>query len=185
MGIKAVRYEASNAKPKPPCPSSCRNPLPPKRPCNLCTSKGFQSNHYPPNSECGAAKLSSPDILKLISDNKVCPSCIYTYDPAFPCRLTFHNGQSKVCPRGCQHDVLPDHHRACMHNNHTPTVSMSKSIPLVENIPVGTVSLGIQYNTGCQLSLISQSALQVLPTSMYSRGTSTRVRVLGQGNPHY
>ena len=47
-----------------------------------------------------------------------------------------------------------------MHSNHTPTVSVSKvgsnkSIPLVENIPVGAVSLGIQYYTGCQLSLIS------------------------------
>ena len=81
-----------------------------------------------------------------------------------------------------------------MHNNHTPTVYVSKvgsekSIPLVENIPVGNISLGFQYDTGCQLSLISQSALQALPTSMYSRGTSTRVRVLsftrGQGNPHH
>ena len=57
-------------------------------------------------------------------------------------------------------------------------VGSNKSIPLVENIPVGAVSLGIQYDTGCQLSLISQSALQALPTSMYSRGTSSRVRVL-------
>ena len=70
-----------------------------------------------------------------------------------------------------------------MHNNHTPTVSVSKvcsdkSIPLVENVLVGNVSIGIQYDTGCQLSLISQSALQGIPSSMYSRGTSTGVRVL-------
>ena len=60
-----------------------------------------------------------------------------------------------------------------MHSNQTPTITVSKvgtdkSIPLVENIPVGNFSLGIQYDTGCQLSLISQSALQTLPTSMYS-----------------
>ena len=105
------------------------------------------------------------------------------HNPAFPCRLTFHNGQSKVCPRGRQHDDFPVHRYACMHNNHAPTVSVSKvgskkSIPLVENIAIGNVSLGIQYDTGCQLSLINQSALQGLPTSMYSRGTSTRVMVL-------
>ena len=70
-----------------------------------------------------------------------------------------------------------------MHNNHTPSFSVSKlssdkSIPLVENILVENIPLGIQYDTGCQLSLISQSALQSLPKSTYSRGTSTRVRVL-------
>ena len=70
-----------------------------------------------------------------------------------------------------------------MYSNQTPTVSVSKvgsnrSIPLVENIPLGAFSLGIQYDTGCQLSLISQSALQVLSASMYSQGTSSRVRVM-------
>ena len=99
VGIKAVQYEASNAKPKPPRPSSGRNPLPPKRPCTLCTSKGFQSNHYPLNSECGVTKLSSPDILKFISDNKVCPSCIYAHDPALQCRLSFYNSIQGVSQR--------------------------------------------------------------------------------------
>ena len=70
-----------------------------------------------------------------------------------------------------------------MHNNQAPTFSVSKvgsdkSIPLVENVPLGSFSLGIQYDTGCQLSLISQSALQAIPKSMYSRGTSSRVRVI-------
>ena len=70
-----------------------------------------------------------------------------------------------------------------MHSNQTPTVPVSKvgsnrSIPLVENIPLGAFFLGIQYDTGCQLSLISRSALQALPTSMYSQGTSSRVRVM-------
>ena len=69
-----------------------------------------------------------------------------------------------------------------MHNDHMLSVSVSKvashrSIPLVENIPMGALNLGIQYGTGCQLSLIFQSALQALPTSMHSRGTSSKVRV--------
>ena len=81
------------------------------------------------------------------------------------------------------HNGIHIHRWACMHSNQAPTVSISKvgsnrSIPLVENIPLGSSSLGIQYNTGCQLSLISQSALQALPTSMYSQGTSSRVRVM-------
>ena len=81
------------------------------------------------------------------------------------------------------HDQVPVHIRACMHSNHTPTFTMSKvdinkSVPLVENVPLGSFSLGIQYDTGCQLSLISQSALQAIPKSMYSRGTSSRVRVM-------
>ena len=92
----------------------------------LCTAKGFQYDHYPLNFHCGVAKLSSPDILKLISDNKVCPSCICPHDPAIQCRLLFHNGQSKVCPKGSQHDGFPVHRRACMHSNHTPTISVSK-----------------------------------------------------------
>ena len=59
------------------------------------------------------------------------------------------------------HDSLPLHGRACMHSNQAPTVSISKvgsnrSIPLVENIPLVTSSLRIQYDTGCELSLISQ-----------------------------
>ena len=70
-----------------------------------------------------------------------------------------------------------------MHNDHTLSVSVSKvasdgSIPLVKNIPMGALNLGIQYDTGCQLSLISQSALQALPTSMFSWGTTSKVRVM-------
>ena len=99
------------------------------------------------------------------------------------CKLTFFNGASKVCPKGFKHNGFPLHSHACMHSNHTPSVSVSKvasdgSIPLVENIPMGAFTLGIQYDSSCQLSLISQSALQALPTSMYSLGTSSRVRVM-------
>ena len=43
---------------------------------------------------------------------------------------------------------------------------------------MGAFSMGIQYDTGCQLSLISKSALQDLPITMYSQGTSSRVRVM-------
>ena len=96
--------------------------------------------------------MSSPDILKLISDNKVCPTCTHAHDPNYRCALNFHSGASKVCTRGCVLDNIPVHLRACMNSNQAPNVSISKvgsnrSIPLVENIPLGSSSLGIQYHT--------------------------------------
>ena len=96
---------------------------------------------------------------------------------------SFYNGAPKVCPKGCKHKGIPVHRKACMHNDQTPSSTASKlctnrSIPLVEKLPMGASSLGIQYYTGCQLSLISQSALQSLPTSMYTRGASSKVRIL-------
>ena len=57
-------------------------------------------------------------------------------------------------------------------------VDMNKSVPLVEDVQVGKVTLGVQYDTGCQLSIISKSALSALPPSMYSLGTSSRIRMI-------
>ena len=70
-----------------------------------------------------------------------------------------------------------------MHNNQAPyvtvsKVSMNKSVPLVEDIQVGKITLGIQYDTGCQLSIFSKSAPSILPPSMYSLGTSSQIRVM-------
>ena len=135
-------------KPKTSHPTPKTSPQLPRRHFTLCTAKGFLSNHFPLNYRCGMAKLSSSYILKVITDTNACPSCTHAHDPAFKCKLTFFSGAS------------------------------DRSIPLVENIPMGAFNLGIQYETGCQLSLISQSALQDLPTSMYSQGTSSRVRVM-------
>ena len=72
---------------------------------------------------------------------------------------------------------------ACKHSNEAPSYTVSilgsnKSIPLVETHCFGSPSIGIQNDTGCQLSLISKSALQVLPTDMYSIKKPTRVRIL-------
>ena len=77
-----------------------------------------------------------------------------------------------------------------MHNNQAPfltvaKVSMNKSFPLLEDVQVGKVTLGVQYDTGCQLSIISRSALSTLPPSMNSLGTSSQKRVMtyaGEGN---
>ena len=178
IGIKPVRPAPTNTKPKPRSSAP-----PPSKPCTLCTVKGFQANHYPLNVHCGVGKLSSPDIIKIISDNHLCPSCTHQHEPYFRCKLTYYNGYSKICSKGCLHDGLPVHRRACMHSNQTPSVTVSKasinkSVPMVENIFVGNSQMGIQYDTGCQLSLISQSALSTIPSSMYTLGTSSKVRLM-------
>ena len=75
------------------------------------------------------------------------------------------------------------------HNDKAPTctISMNKidtagdakrSIPLVETVNIGSVPIGIQFDTGCQMSLISKSVLQQLPEEIYSVGRSVRLRVL-------
>ena len=98
---------------------------------------------------CGSGKMSSPDILMIISDNHLCPSCTQVHDLNYKCNLTFQNGTSRVCPKGCMQNGFPVHKRACMHSNQAPFVTVSKvsadkSVPLVE-----TLLLGIQYDTGC------------------------------------
>ena len=70
-----------------------------------------------------------------------------------------------------------------MHSNQAPFISVSKvstekSVPLVETILLGNTPIGIQYDTGCQLSLISKSALSTIPQSMYSLGSSSQVKIM-------
>ena len=70
-----------------------------------------------------------------------------------------------------------------MHSNQAPfifvsKVSTEKSVPLVETILLGNTPIGIQYDTGCQLSLISKSALSTIPQSMYSLGSSSQVKIM-------
>ena len=43
---------------------------------------------------------------------------------------------------------------------------------------MGKSCIGIHYDTGCQLSLISKSALSAIPNSWYSIGTSSKVRLV-------
>ena len=182
IGVKPVRYESPNTKPKPPTPSG--NPkFTPRHPCSLCTVKGFQADHFALSYKCGVGKLSSPDIQKIISENHLCPSCTLNHPSTFKCRLTYTNGESKVCTRGCLRDGLPLHKKACMHNDHSPSitvsrVSLDKSVPLVEDILIGQTKMGIQYDTGCQLSLISRSALSSLSPASYTIGNSTKVKVM-------
>ena len=170
VGIKPVWYGSPGYNSKTPLGRPLAPPL--KNPPSLhpLYLQGIQIQSLCPQLQMWVAKLSSPNILKIISDTKVCPSCTHVHDPSYKCKLTFFNSASKVCPKGCKHDGFPLYRHACMHSNQTPSVFVSKvasdrSIPLVETIPMGAFTMGIQYDTGCQLSLIS---LLALPTSMYS-----------------
>ena len=118
-----------------------------------------------------------------MDDARVCPSCCCKHGRDFKCNPFIKDESSRICTKKCSHNNRPLNRFACKHNDEAPTVSVSKvgserSIPLLENLDLGHLSLGIQYDTGCQLSLISKSVLQTLPASMYSQGNSTRVRVL-------
>ena len=169
VGIKPVWYGSPGNHSKTPHLSSSTSPQGPRHPCAFCTSKGFKSNHFALNYRWGVAKLSSPYILQIISDTKACPSCANVHEPSFQCKL----GASKVCPMGCEHNGIPLNQHVCEHSNHTPSFTVSKlesnrSIPLVESVDTGSSSIGIQYDLGSQLSLISRSTLQKLPPDMYT-----------------
>ena len=111
------------------------------------------------------------------------PQLHLVHDTSFQGKLKFFKGTSKVCTKGCKLNRIPIHQAVCKHSDKVRSVLVSKvvsdrSIHMVENLPLGVLTLGIQYDTGCQLSLISKSALETIPTSMYSQGTSSRVRVM-------
>ena len=149
----------------------------------MCSIMGFEDNHFSLTRSCGSGKLSSHEILKLIADNHLFFTCTQTHEKNYKCKATYFNSTPKVCPKGCLEKGIPVHRRACMHNNQAPFISVSKvstdkSVPLVETILLGNTPIGIQYDTGCQLSLISKSALSTIPQSMYSLGSSTQVKIM-------
>ena len=134
-------------------------------------------------------KLSSADIIKIMDITRSCPSCGNGHTITHQCRTTFDNGDSRFCTKGCKHNGYPHHFAACKHNDEAPscTISVNKidatgdaerSIPLVETVTIGSASIGIQYDTGCQMSLIPKSVLQQLPVESYSVGKSIKIRVL-------
>ena len=90
-------------------------------------------------------------------------------DSNYKCRTTYHDGRSRVCTKGCLHAGLPVHFRACMHNNQAPyvtvsKVSINKSVFLVEDVLVGKLTIGIQYDTVSSLNQPSQPCpLQCTP----------------------
>ena len=108
----------------------------------MCTILGFEDNHFSLTRSCGAGKLSSPEILKLIANNHLCFTCTQAHGKGYRCKTTFFNGAPKVCPKGCSEKGIPVHRHACMHSNQALFVSVSKvstnkSVPLLETILLG------------------------------------------------
>ena len=102
IGVKATRPEPPKPNSKPQYSATTpKNRV--MRPCSLCTIKGFQDDHFALSRLCGAAKLSAPDILKIITDNHLCPTCTLAHDPIYKCHTTYKDGRSKICTKGCMH----------------------------------------------------------------------------------
>ena len=49
---------------------------------------------------------------------------------------------------------------------------------MMDVVLFGSVPLDVQYDTGCQLSLITTSDLKLIPTSYYSLGNSSMINLL-------
>ena len=110
-GVKATRPEPPKSNSKLQYSANTpRNRV--MRPCSLCMIKGFQDDHFALSRLCGAAMLSTPNILKIITDNHLCPTCTLAHDPIYKCHTTYKDGRSKVCTKGCMHGGSPVHHRA-------------------------------------------------------------------------
>ena len=55
-------------------------------------------------------------------------------------------------------------------------VGSDKAIPMMDMIK--PIPLDVQYNTGCQINLITTSALKLLPWTSYSLGNSNMINPL-------
>ena len=171
IDVKPVRFQQPN------------NTRKQHKPCTLCSFKGFEDDHFPLSGRCGVTKLSSAEIVGLLGKTKACPTCGFKHGVSGRCYDKFQNGNPKACSKGCLHDSIPLHQLICKHNDQSPSITVSKvgadkSIPMMDTIKIGSAILDVQYDTGCQLSIITTSALKSLPESSYSRGSSYMVNLL-------
>ena len=123
IGIKPVRYETAKRQDRNSNLPAGNNG--PRKPCPLCTIKGFESDHYPLNWRCGVKVLCSKEIIKTMDDAKVCPTCCLNHQSAYSCPTSFRDGNSRVCTKKCSHNGHPLNRNACKHNDEAPTVSVS------------------------------------------------------------
>ena len=107
VGVNVVRQGTSKPNPQPPRFSGPQ-PQHPPRPCAMFSIKGFEANHYSLTSACGTGKLSSPEILKLITDNGLCFTCTQAHSVGYKCKTTYNSGVSKSVSQG-----LPRKRNSC------------------------------------------------------------------------
>ena len=106
MGVKVVRQGTSNSKTQPPSPPNTPRTHP-LQPCAIFTAKGFEAGQFSLGRYCGTSKLSSPDILKIISENHLCPSCTQAHDINYKCKLTFQKQNVQSMSQGLHAEWIP------------------------------------------------------------------------------
>ena len=120
------------------------------RPCCLCTYKEYNAIHFTLSKQCG---------IRIIDTTRTCSTCECIHPIDYQCRTVFPDGKSKICTKGGKHNDCPLHHAASKHSDEAPscTISVNKFdvdgdaerfIPLVETIKIGSIAIGIQYDTG-------------------------------------
>ena len=161
----------------------------PHKPCSLSVYKGFEAQHYPLNNRCGVKKVSSQEIQTIMETKRSYPTCAIAHSIYNHCVSTRRDGASKACSNGCIHNEHPLNYADCKHSDERPSITFSKvgsnkSIPIMETLETSPAPLDIQYDSGCQFSLISKSPLLLLPANTYSLANSARINLLdftGQG----
>ena len=66
VGMKPVRYEVPKKQEGNSYMPAWNNQDRPRRPCPLCSIKGFEWDHYPLSWKCGVKKLSSMELIKTL-----------------------------------------------------------------------------------------------------------------------
>ena len=170
VGVKQVHIDNqtrcdSHSKPQPKV----------FKPCALCSYKGFVEQHYPLSIWCGVGKLSSNEILQVTKATKTCTVCVLAHSVNIMCYPNHLNGTPKTCSKRCQHNRGSLHAAACMHSNQSPSITVSKvgsnkSILMMETLENSPAPNDIQYDSGCQFSLISKSAIQLLSANPFFLG---------------
>ena len=142
----------------------------PPKSCSLCTYKKFDDLHFTLSDKCWIKKLSSQEILSTIDASRSCPSCC--------CQYSFNSYTADLLTRTALLKLVEIPYTMLLVNTTYEASSFTvsklgsnKSTPLVESIDTASSSIGIQYDLGCQLSLISKSALQGLPSNIYTTGS--------------
>ena len=112
-----------------------------------------------------------------------CFTCGFQHSSNADCKSTFPNGNSKACRKGCLHDETPVNLAICKHTDEPLSVTVSKvgsnkAIPMMDILTIKFLLRNVQYNTGCQISLITTSALKLLPRSSHSMGSSNMIKLL-------
>ena len=153
------------------------------RPCSSCSFKGYDDQHYPLGRAFGIIKLSSKEILCIMGRVNACFTCGLQHASDTGCKHTCTNSVPNACPKGCLHNKVPVNPAVCKHSNESPSITVSKvgsdkAIPMMDILTIKSIPLDVQYDTGCQLSLITTSALILLPQTSYSLGNSNMINLL-------